>query len=186
MRNLLTFGLFLSFLLASQAQAADTSCPATLDVEKRFLAEDRTVNLCDAYRGKVVLVVNTASKCAFTPQYDGLEALYRRHKGDGLVILGFPSNDFRQEYTDEKNIQDFCRLTYSVEFPMFEVTSVKEGTGDPLYRRLGEITGEYPRWNFHKYLIAPDGKTVYSFATQVEPDAPEVMERLLPMLQKRD
>lgn len=182
MRNLLTFGLFLSFLLASQAQAADTSCPATLDVEKRFLAEDRTVNLCDAYRGKVVLVVNTASKCAFTPQYDGLEALYRRHKGDGLVILGFPSNDFRQEYTDEKNIQDFCRLTYSVEFPMFEVTSVKEGTGDPLYRRLGEITGEYPRWNFHKYLLDRDGRVVGSFASQVAPDNPALLKAVQQLL----
>lgn len=181
-RNALLFGSLLSAAAASPVQAASTPCPSTLDVEKRFLAEDRAVNLCDAYGGKVVLVVNTASKCAFTPQYDGLEALYRQHREDGLVVLGFPSNDFRQEYTDEGKIRKFCRLTYSVEFPMFEATSVKEGTADPLYHRLGEMAGEYPRWNFHKYLLARDGRLVASFPSQVAPDDPALLKAIRQLL----
>ena len=181
-RTLLMTGSLLATTLATQAFAATPACPPTLDVEKRFLAEDRTVNLCDAYRGKVVLVVNTASKCAFTPQYDGLEALYRKHKDDGLVVLGFPSNDFRQEYTDETRIQEFCRLTYSVEFPMFEATSVRQGTTDPLYRQLAALSGEYPRWNFHKYLIGRDGRLVASFPSQVAPDDPRLVEAVEALL----
>ena len=181
-RNTLIAGSVLAATLGTQAQAETATCPPTLDVEKRFLAEDRTVNLCDAYRGKVVLVVNTASKCAFTPQYDGLEALYREHKDDGLVVLGFPSNDFRQEYTDETQIQEFCRLTYSVEFPMFEATSVRQGTTDPLYRQLAALSGEYPRWNFHKYLLGRDGRLVASFPSQVAPDDPRLVEAVEALL----
>ena len=178
----LATGAVLATTLGTPAHAETAPCPPTLDVEKRFLAEDRTVNLCDAYQGKVVLVVNTASKCAFTPQYDGLEALYSEHKDDGLVVLGFPSNDFRQEYTDETQIQEFCRLTYSVEFPMFEATSVREGTSDPLYRQLAALSGEYPRWNFHKYLIGRDGRLVASFPSQVAPDDPRLVEAVEALL----
>jgi glutathione peroxidase len=175
-------GFILMTTLTAQVQAESAACPPALDVEKRFLAEDRTVNLCDAYRGNVVLVVNTASKCAFTPQYDGLEALYRKHREDGLMVLGFPSNDFRQEYTDETRIQEFCRLTYSVEFPMFEATSVRKGTTDPLYSQLAALSGEYPRWNFHKYLIGRDGRLVASFPSQVAPDDPRLVEAIEALL----
>lgn len=180
--SMVTAGFALLVALNGQTQAATAACPPTLDVEKRFLADDRTVNLCDAYRGNVVLVVNTASKCAFTPQYDGLEALYRKHREDGLVVLGFPSNDFRQEYTDETRIQEFCRLTYSVEFPMFEATSVREGTDDPLYRQLAALSGEHPRWNFHKYLLGRDGRLVASFPSQVAPDDPRLVEAVEALL----
>jgi len=171
-------------VVAPTVHAATAACPPLLDVEKRFLAQDRSVNLCDAYQGRVLLVVNTASKCAFTPQYDGLEALYRKHKDDGLVVLGFPSNDFRQEYTDEMKIQQFCRLTYSVEFPMFETTSVRNGTADPLYSQLGSLAGEYPRWNFHKYLIARDGRVVESFPSQVAPDDPRLISAIEALLEE--
>lgn len=167
-----------------QAENAASACPPTLDVEKRLLAEDQTLNLCDAYQGKVILVVNTASKCAFTPQYDGLEALYRKHKEDGLVVLGFPSDDFRQEYRDEQQIQDFCRLTYSIEFPIFEITSVRKGTEDPLYRQLASQSGEYPRWNFHKYLMARDGRVVASFPSQVAPDDPDLVRTIEQLLEE--
>jgi glutathione peroxidase len=181
-RPTLAAGLLLTGTAVGQAQAGSPSCPATLDFEKRLLAADHTVNLCDAYRGQVVLVVNTASKCAFTPQYEGLEALYRKHKADGLVVIGFPSNDFRQEYTDEEQIRKFCRLTYSVEFPMYEATHVREGNADPLYRKLATIAGEYPRWNFHKYLIARDGRVAASFRSQVAPDDPALVEAVLRLL----
>ena len=125
------------------ALAAEDCAPA-LDFDKRRLAADEVVNFCEAYQGKVVLIVNTASECAFTGQYEGLEALYRRYKDRGFTVLGFPSNDFgNQEPGTEKQIQTFCRLTYSVEFPMFEKISVKEGRADPLFRVLAEQAGAY-------------------------------------------
>lgn len=161
--------LVLLLLLPTAAIAAE--CPQTLDFRKRALADDRVVDLCREYAGKVILLVNTASKCAYTPQYDGLEALYRRYKDQGLVVLGFPSNDFgSQEPGTEQQIQSFCRLTYGVEFPMFEKTRVRQGMADPLYQTLGDIAGEYPRWNFHKYLLNRDGELVGSYRSSVKPD----------------
>lgn len=162
----LTFATIL--LMATTASAS--GCPETLAFEKRELAGEKTVDLCSAYLGKVVLVVNTASKCAYTPQYDGLEALYRRYKDDGLVVIGFPSNDFGyQEPGTEKQVKDFCRLTYGVEFPMFEKTSVRGDEADELYQTLARISGQRPRWNFHKYLLDRDGSLVGSFASRIEP-----------------
>ena len=134
--------------------------------------------------GTVLLVVNTASKCGFTPQFEKLEGMYRQYKDKGLVVLGFPSNDFRQELETNAQVGDFCRLTYGVQFPMAEKTSVSGDDANPLFRQLAAATGEAPRWNFHKYLIAPDGKTVHSFQTAVEPDSKALMSKLQPMLQK--
>jgi glutathione peroxidase len=128
-------------------------------------------------------VVNTASKCGFTPQFEKLESLYRDYKKKGLLIVGFPSNDFRQELATNQEIGEFCLLTYSVEFPMVEKSSVTGASADPFYKQLRDATGEPPKWNFHKYLIAPGGRQVYSFATRVEPDAPEIMTKLKPLLQ---
>ena len=123
--------------------ASANQCPELLDIEVRKLASDEKVRLCDEYRGKVVLVVNTASKCAFTGQYEGLEKLYADYKDEGLVVLGFPSNDFGgQEPGSEEKIQSFCRLTYSVQFPMFEKTNAKKGNAGLLYQRLGKADGE--------------------------------------------
>lgn len=149
---------------------ANAACAPALDFEKRRLAGDETVKLCDAYRGKVLLVVNTASKCGFTGQYEGLEALYDQYRDQGLVVLGFPSNDFgNQEPGSEEQIQDFCRLTYSVEFPMFEKISVKRGKADPFYQYLAQQTGVYPKWNFYKYLIDRDGKVVDVYSSVTSP-----------------
>lgn len=148
------------------------ACPETLNFSKRVLADEEEVKLCDNYAGKVVLLVNTASKCAYTPQYDGLEAIYRKYKDQGLVVLGFPSNDFgAQEPGTEKQIQTFCRLTYAVEFPMFEKTRVREGSAGPLYETLARISGEYPRWNFHKYLLDRNGRLVGSYSSAVKPQS---------------
>ncbi len=159
------------------------ACSETLNFSKRSLAGNEEVNLCQRYAGKVVLVVNTASKCAYTPQYDGLEALYRTYKGQGLVVLGFPSNDFGgQEPGTEKQIQNFCRLTYGVEFPMFEKTRVRKGVADPLYETLARISGEYPRWNFHKYLIDRDGQLVGSFGSAVKPQSRKLVEEIEALL----
>ena len=153
-----------------------TSLPALacdsplLDQDFRRLASTQEVNLCDAYSGKVVLVVNTASKCGNTPQYDGLEKLYDQYGEEGLVVLGFPSNDFMgQEPGTEENIEEFCRLTYGVEFPMFEKTSVKKDNADPFYAALAESAGTYPTWNFHKYLIGRDGELISDFSPRTQP-----------------
>ena len=141
-----------------------------LDHDFRRLASDEVVNLGDAYEGKVVLVVNTASKCGLTKQYEGLEKLHDEYADDGLVVLGFPSNDFMgQEPGTEEEIQDFCRLTYSVQFPMFEKTTVKGDGAHPLYAQLAEVSGTEPQWNFHKYLVGRDGKLIAEFSPRTEP-----------------
>lgn len=153
------------------ASAFAGACPESLDHHRRPLTGQDTIHLCDMMHGKVVLVVNTASKCAYTPQYDGLEKLYQRYRERGLLVVGFPSNDFAgQEPGSEKQIQDFCRLTYGVQFPMFEKIHVKGDSIDPFYDYLARQTGESPRWNFHKYLLDRDGRVVASFPSQVKPD----------------
>jgi glutathione peroxidase len=170
-------------LLLVVGGAAQAACPEALDYHKRPLTGQQPVHLCEVLSGKVVLVVNTASKCAYTPQYDGLEKLYDRYRDRGLVVAGFPSNDFAgQEPGTEKQIQDFCRLTYSVEFPMFEKIRVKGASADPFYRHLAAVTGEQPRWNFHKYLIDRDGRVVASFPSQVRPEDPRLVKRIEELL----
>ncbi len=159
------------------------SCPETLDFKKRELAGQKVKDLCEAYQGKVVLIVNTASKCGYTYQYEGLEALYRKYQDQGLVVLGFPSNDFAgQEPGNEKQIQNFCRNTYSVEFPMFEKSSVREGVAEPLYQTLARLAGEYPRWNFHKYLLDRSGKLAGSFSSRIEPESKQLVDAIEKLL----
>jgi glutathione peroxidase len=142
-------------------------------------------NLCD-YRGKVVLVVNTASKCGYTGQYSGLEALYKKHKNDGLVVLGFPSNDFgAQEPGANKEVANFCQVNFGVTFPMFEKTPVRDVGKNAFFDLLADASGERPKWNFHKYLIGRDGKSVKSFASAVEPDDAKLMAELSKLLAQK-
>jgi glutathione peroxidase len=154
------------------------ACPTLLD-RKVSTLDEREQSLCE-HAGKVVLVVNTASQCGYTPQYEGLEALYRKYKTRGLVVLGFPSNDFgSQEPGSNKEIANFCVNQYAVDFPMFAKTELKK---NPLYADLARASGKSPQWNFHKYLIGRDGKQVQSFDTRVEPDDPKLaaaIEQLL-------
>jgi glutathione peroxidase len=118
----------------------------------------------------VILVVNTASYCGFTNQYEGLEAMYAKYGQQGLVVLGFPSNDFgKQEPGSSKEIADFCYNTYGVKFPMFAKSIVSGDHPNPLYQNLIKITGQAPRWNFHKYLIDRHGKVIESFPSKVTP-----------------
>jgi glutathione peroxidase len=172
-------GLACVAALGGAAAASSGPCPATLDFYKRPLTGSTPVHLCQAYRGQVVLIVNTASRCAYTPQYDGLEALYRTYQDRGFVVLGFPSNDFGgQEPGSEKQIQDFCRLTYGVRFPMFEKTHAAKDLADPLYRLLGQVAGEYPAWNFHKYLLNREGRLVGSFSSGVTPESEDLVRAI--------
>ena len=158
------------------------ACPELLNFTFNRLQTGAPESLCQ-YRGKVVLIVNTASYCGYTHQYEGLEALYRKYKSRGLVVVGFPSNDFGgQEPGSNKEIAEFCRLTYGVEFPMFEKSSVTSIKTNPLYAELLARTGQSPKWNFHKYLVDRDGKQVTSFGTRVEPDNGDLVSALERML----
>ena len=165
--------------------AAAAACPAVLQFTEPRLQDEKPVNLCD-YAGQVVLVVNTASYCGYTPQYKSLEALNARYGKRGLVVLGFPSNDFGgQEPGKNADIADFCENTFNVRFPMFAKTAVKSVRGgpvNPLYAALAERSGEAPKWNFHKYLIGRDGQSVTSYGSAVDPESPRFVkdiERLL-------
>ncbi|KAF1723729.1 glutathione peroxidase [Pseudoxanthomonas japonensis] len=147
-----------------------------LDVSYRPLAGKAPVNLKKAYAGQVLLIVNTASKCGYTPQYEGLESLHQRYAGQGFSVLGFPSNDFKgQEPGSEKEIQEFCTLTYGVKFPMFEKVVVTDDNATPLYKSLAQATGTAPAWNFHKYLIGRDGRVVANFPSKTAPDDPALV-----------
>ena len=149
-----------------------------LNFEVRTLNDDKMINLCETYQGKVIVIVNTASKCAFTGQYEGLEELYDKYRKDGLVVLGFPSNDFgNQDPGTEKQIQDFCRTTYGIRFPMFQKSHVKKGYADPLFKKLGEQAG-YPKWNFYKYLIDRDGNLVDSYSSVTSPDNKRFLKKI--------
>ena len=157
------------------------ACPALLDRSMNSIF-DKPQSLCE-YAGKVVLVVNTASECGYTPQYDGLEALYRKYKARGLVVLGFPMNDFGgQEPGSKKEISAFCVNQYAIDFPMFSKTSL--GT-NPLYAELGKATGQSPKWNFHKYLVDRGGRRVQSFASAVEPSDPKLVTAIEKLLEEK-
>lgn len=174
--------LFASFLPTS-TPASESACAPLLNYEVRTLNDDKKVKLCEAYKNQVLLVVNTASKCGYTPQYEGLEKLYSKLKAEGFAVLGFPSNDFGgQEPGSEAKVQSFCQLTYGVEFPMFEKTSVKKGNASPFYQALTTASGSDPRWNFHKYLIGRDGKMIAAFPSSVEPNDPKLFHAIVTAL----
>ena len=165
MRRCLTSLLFLIHVPVIAA------CPPLLDRSVESI-DERPRSLCE-FAGSVVLIVNTASRCGYTPQYEGLEDLYRKYRSRGLVILGFPSNDFGgQEPGSNKEIASFCVNQYAVDFPMFAKTDLKK---NPLYTDLAKATGAVPRWNFHKYLIDRGGRQVLSFETKVEPTDPRLV-----------
>ena len=153
---------------AAAPAVAPASCPTVLQKTFKKLQDESDQSLCQ-YAGKVILVVNTASFCGYTSQYEGLEALYAKYAARGLVVLGFPSNDFAQETGSNKEIADFCFNTYGVKFPMFAKTSVVGKNVNPFYADLARLTNKRPEWNFHKYLLDRSGKPVQSFASVVSP-----------------
>ena len=164
------------------AQSPTAACPKLLDHSYQRLQGGKTESLCD-HRGKVVLVVNTASYCGYTKQYEGLEALYRKYKDRGLVVIGFPSNDFGgQEPGSNQEIAEFCRTTYGVQFPMYEKSSVSGVATNPLFGELAARTGDRPTWNFHKYVIDRRGASVASFKSAVTPDDRELVRTIERML----
>jgi glutathione peroxidase len=163
---------------AAPAARMPASCPAILKQNFNRLQDDAPQDLCQ-YAGKVVLVVNTASYCGFTKQYEGLEKLYAKYGGRGLVVLGFPSNDFgKQEPGNAKEIADFCFNTYGVKFPMFAKSSVTGAEANPLHASLTKATGQAPKWNFTKYLIGRDGKVLDYFPSKVTPEDPALVGKI--------
>ena len=176
-RYLFSAALFFSL----QAGAA---CPALLNKSLPSL-DERPRSLCE-FQDKVLLIVNTASQCGYTPQYEGLEALYRKYRDQGFVVLGFPSNDFGgQEPGSNKEIASFCVNQYAVDFPMFAKSSVRGAQANALFAELARTTGSAPRWNFHKYLVDRSGKEVRSFDTRVAPEDPRLVGAINDLLRRQ-
>ena len=155
-------------VVPSAQTSPNATCPRLLRHTHDRLQDEKPQSLCQ-YAGQVVVVVNTASFCGFTPQYNGLEDLHARYKGRGLVVLGFPSNDFSQEPESNQKIADFCENTFGVKVPMFSKTSVTGAQAVPLFKQLSELTGTRPRWNFYKYVIARDGTHAVAFNSMTGP-----------------
>lgn len=168
--------VILTMFISGAAQASKMDL---LDHNYRTLAGKEQVNLKKAYAGKVVLVVNTASKCGFTPQFEALEALNAKYAKQGFAVIGFPSNDFMgQDPGSEKEIKEFCTLTYGVKFPMFEKVHVKGNDTTPFYLDLKAATGDVPAWNFHKFLIDRNGRVIGSFPSKIKPDDAQIVSKI--------
>ncbi len=178
-RNLVVSFLGL-FVLGASMTASSATCPELYNHQYTTLQGDK-IDLCD-YQDKPILVVNTASKCGFAPQFEALEGLYKKHKDQGLLVVGFPSNDFKQELGDNKAIGDFCKMTYAVSFPMAPKSSVSGANANPFYKQLAQKSGQAPKWNFNKYVILPGGKEVYAFESTVLPDSAEITDKIKPFL----
>ena len=167
--HFITLGLLLVSGLLFSGPAAAQTCPPLLNHTFARLQDESPQPLCQ-YQGRVLLVVNTASYCGYTPQYEGLEKLHAQYAARGLTVLGFPSGDFgNQEKANNKEIADFCFNTYGVKFPMFAKSSVAGPSANPFFAALSKSTGQPPKWNFHKYLIDRDGKTIAAYSSDTAP-----------------
>ena len=167
------------------AEAAPSNCSPLLSHTFPRLQDEAPQNLCQ-YQGKVLLVVNTASFCGFTSQYEGLEKIYAQYKDQGLVVLGFPSNDFgQQEPGSNKEIADFCANTYDVKFPMLAKSSVSGKQANPLFKMLIAKTGTSPKWNFYKYLIDRNGTVVDSFGSITKPTSSSITSEINKLLAEK-
>lgn len=169
---------------ASPDSAAPAACPPLLQHTFPRLQDEAPQALCQ-YAGRVLLVVNTASFCGFTPQYEGLEKLNARYADKGLVIMGFPSNDFNQEAKSREKTADVCFNTYGVKFPMFTTSAVRGDNANPLFRQLAQATGQQPRWNFNKYLVGRDGKPLAHFGSMTDPLDPKLTAAIEQALARR-
>ena len=183
--------VLIGMIAVGSGPAGANSCNSLLD-HRMVTLQGKPQDLCH-YEGKVVLIVNTASYCGYTPQYQALEAIFQKYKSQGFVVLGFPSNDFgRQEPGSNAEVADFCERTFRVKFPMFEksgVTKTSTTKANPLYAQLAQLaqaTGQSPEWNFHKYLVTRDGRTVKSFASKQFPDSPAFLAELEKFLAARN
>lgn len=162
-------------LLTVNAMAA--TCPSYLDMNVRKLHSEEQINLCELTQGKPVLIVNTASNCGYTPQFKALEALHKEYKDKGLVVIGFPSDDFFQEENDEKDTAKVCYINYGVTFTMLATSAVRGSDVNSVFKYLAEKTGS-PKWNFYKYVVSGDGTVVQQFNSKVKPDSAELKQAI--------
>ncbi|WP_312484783.1 glutathione peroxidase [Stutzerimonas nitrititolerans] len=172
------------WLALAAAPAVAAECPALLDHELPKLRSSDRIDLCEAFQGKALVVVNTASHCGFTPQFKGLEALYQRYKDEGLEVLGVPSDDFFQESDDEAETAEVCYVNYGVTFTMTQTQPVRGHDATPLFRDLAEQAGRAPLWNFHKYVVDRNGQVVDYFSSKVKPDDPRLIAAVEKALQR--
>ena len=157
------------------------SCSNLLNTDMRLLDSSEEQNLCE-YQDSVLLIVNVASRCGYTYQYASLQKLYEKYKDQDFVVLGIPSRDFFQEYSDETDVAEFCSTEYGVNFPMFATSKVTGRKANPLYKKLLEESGVSPRWNFNKYLISKEGKVVSTYGSKVKPDSKELIDEIEKLL----
>jgi glutathione peroxidase len=179
--------LFLSPLpqvsaVAVAASPATQPCAAFLNQEYRKLHSSQSVNLCKAFAGKPMLIVNTASHCGYTPQFKGLEAVHGKYKNRGLAVIGFSSDDFNQEAKDEAEAADTCFVNYGVTFTMLAPQHVKGPKANAVFKELARQTQE-PKWNFNKYLVTADGKVVQHFGSSVTPGSQELNDAIEKVLE---
>ncbi|MCZ0812512.1 MAG: glutathione peroxidase [Pseudomonadota bacterium] len=165
-------------LLATLLAAPALAAPPDWSFES---IDGGTLSLAD-WRGQPVLVVNTASRCGFTPQYDGLQALYDRYRDRGLVVLAVPSQDFKQELASEAEVAEFCEVNFGLDLPMTTITHVRGSNAHPFYRWVNETTGFQPAWNFNKILLAPDGSVAGTWGSVVKPGASRITREIEPLL----
>ncbi len=188
MHRLFRFAVLAAALLLAPGAAPEAAQRKSMSAyDFTFLAIDGAPLPMADFRGKAVLLVNTASQCGFTPQYEGLQAVWEKYRARGLVVLGVPSDDFGgQEPGTNGQIKEFCETVFSVDFPLTEKLVVIGGKAHPLYKWLAQELGEgaMPRWNFHKFLIGPDGQPAAVFPTAVEPNAPQVIKAIEAALPK--
>ena len=176
MHKFIKFFILLGVLISFNTLAQN--CPASLNFKFPRLQDETMQDLCQ-YKGKVILIVNTASYCGFTSQYEGLEKLNAIYGSRGLVVLGFPSNDFgQQEPGSNKEIADFCKNTYDVKFPMFAKSIVSGKNANPLFKYLIDQTGTSPKWNFYKYLIDRNGHVIASFNSLASPQSKKITSEI--------
>ena len=167
----LTIGIL---ILSSGFSLSSLACPDFLNTEMRKLASTEVINFCETYGNKPQLIVNTASNSGYTHQLAGLEQVHQRYQSDGLVVIGFSSDDFFQEEDNEEDAAEVCFGKYKVSFPVMATSSVRGKDANPVFKALGEAKG-FPRWNFSKYVVASDGDIIAKFRSNESPDSPKIL-----------
>ncbi|MFT6409037.1 MAG: glutathione peroxidase [Arenicella sp.] len=174
-----TIALFLlaTASLISTPAAANVECHELLNFSATKLRSSEKIEFCQQFSGKALLVVNTASQCGFTAQFKDLEKLHQVY-GDKLAIIGFPSNDFKQEHSDSEKVAEVCYVNYGVTFTVLEPSSVRGEKANKVFKILSQKTGHQPGWNFTKYLVSADGKTVKHFASATAPMSKRIVNEI--------